>query len=190
MGILISLIPQVVIDLYDIQSMVPNGYICMEICKGIKYTSCEHNTKHLLNTLKWQYTLTKDWSGCMYCGITLHWDSIICTVDFSKYGYIDNALNRFQHPTPSKPQHSPHNWMQSTYGANLQYAPYPDDTDPLEPPEITRIEQITGTFVLSKSMWSYNPRGHKHHCLSTVHRHKRIIVTHTKIQQSDILHPR
>ncbi len=40
---------------------------------GIKYVGKEH-VEHLINSLKEDYKLTKDWTGNLYCGISLNWN--------------------------------------------------------------------------------------------------------------------
>lgn len=40
---------------------------------GIKYNGREH-AQHLINALKKHYTISADWSGSLYCGITLTWN--------------------------------------------------------------------------------------------------------------------
>ena len=75
----------------------------------VKYVGREH-ADHLKNALEDLYTITVDWSGSLYCGLTLDWDYEARTVDISMPKYIAKALERFQHPVPTKPQHSPHAW--------------------------------------------------------------------------------
>jgi hypothetical protein len=40
---------------------------------GVKYMGKEH-ADHLIQSLKTDYELTKDWAGDLYCGIQLVWD--------------------------------------------------------------------------------------------------------------------
>jgi hypothetical protein len=40
---------------------------------GVKYEGIA-NAHHLNNALEQHYTVSKDWTGGMYYGITLHWD--------------------------------------------------------------------------------------------------------------------
>jgi hypothetical protein len=40
---------------------------------GVQCVGAEH-AKHLIPALETDYTLSKDWTGCLYCGITLNWD--------------------------------------------------------------------------------------------------------------------
>jgi hypothetical protein len=62
-------------------------------------------------------------------------------------GYIEAALNKFQHAMPAKPQHAPHAWAQPVYGRTVQ-EPIPEDTSPpLDAKAITRLQQIVGTLL-------------------------------------------
>ena len=56
---------------------------------GVKFTSKEH-VDHLIRTLKNKYKITMDWTGGLYCGITLQWDYNQRTLDFSMPGYYEN----------------------------------------------------------------------------------------------------
>jgi hypothetical protein len=49
---------------------------------GVKYVGKEH-VNHLIKCIKEKYELTEDWSGDLYCGIKLHWDYSVRTVDIS-----------------------------------------------------------------------------------------------------------
>ena len=40
---------------------------------GVKYVGRE-NAEHLIKTLCKDFTLSEDWDGALYCGITLQWD--------------------------------------------------------------------------------------------------------------------
>ncbi len=69
------------------------------------------------------------------------------TADLSMPGCIHNALHKYQHPTPTRPQHSPHDWTQPKYGAKVQFTEPEDTTALLDVPAIKRIQQITGTLL-------------------------------------------
>ena len=88
---------------------------------GIKYTDAA-DLQHLKHALKQKYEITSDNTGSLYCELTLEWNYDKQFVDVSMPGYVQKALLRFNHPTPSKPQHSPHRWEEPTYGAKVQYA--------------------------------------------------------------------
>jgi hypothetical protein len=65
-------------------------------------------------------------------------------------GYIKDALHKFQHPMPKRPQYAPHNWTVPAYGQRIQYAPLPDATPPATCTEITRAQAIVGTLIYNE----------------------------------------
>jgi hypothetical protein len=75
---------------------------------GVQYVGKEH-AQHLIDALETNYTVSKDWTGVLYCGITLQWDYSNKHVNLSMPGYINDALHKFQHPLPKWPQYAPHN---------------------------------------------------------------------------------
>jgi len=62
-------------------------------------------------------------------------------------GYVERALQRFAHPAPSRPEHSPHEWQEPQYGRKVQYAPDPDTTPPLDKDLIKRVQAISGVLL-------------------------------------------
>ena len=114
---------------------------------GVAYVGKE-NAEHLIQTLhEANYKITTDWEGTTFCGITLKWDYDNRTVELSMPGYVEKALQRFCHPSPTKPEDSPHDWIQPNYGAKTQITTGPDDSPPLDPPGIKRLQTIIGTFL-------------------------------------------
>jgi hypothetical protein len=83
---------------------------------GVKYVG-KDPAQCLLECLTLLYTVTADWSGTKYCGLTLDWDYASRVVNLSMPGYISKALHRFQQPHPPHPEHAPHTWAAPTYGA-------------------------------------------------------------------------
>jgi hypothetical protein len=113
---------------------------------GIKYV-CEQHADHLINAVKNLYGVSLDWTGSLYCGLTLKWDYRKRTVNVSMPGYIAAALHKFQPPPPIKAQDAPHNWTQPVNGSKVQYAADKDNSDLFEPKTITLIQQIVGTLL-------------------------------------------
>jgi hypothetical protein len=113
---------------------------------GIKYTGKEH-VMHLIKTLKEYYEVEEDWEGLRYLGITLDWDYKNHKVHLSMPEYVERALVRFNHPTPGKPQHQPHQHAIPTYGATVQYAKPEDTSQRLSPSEKKYIQELIGTFL-------------------------------------------
>jgi hypothetical protein len=113
---------------------------------GIKYVGKQH-ADHLIQALQDLYPCSTDWTGSLYCGLTIDWNYPKHYVDISMPDYVAAALHKFQHPLPTKPEHAPHTWKQPIYGTTQQYADAPDTSTPLPPNEVTRIQQILGTFL-------------------------------------------
>jgi hypothetical protein len=49
---------------------------------SVKYVN-KDDVDHLIASINSTYTLTKDWTGNLYCGIALNWDYVNCTVNIS-----------------------------------------------------------------------------------------------------------
>jgi hypothetical protein len=113
---------------------------------GVQYVGKEH-AQHLIDALETNYTVSKDCTGGLYCGITLKWDYMKKHVDLSMPGYIKDALHKFQHPKPKRPQYAPHNLTVPAYGQRIQYALLPDAAPPATSEEITRAKAVVGTLL-------------------------------------------
>jgi hypothetical protein len=62
-------------------------------------------------------------------------------------GYVERALERFQHPTPSQAQHSPSTWTTPQFGAASQLTAPVDDTPALDPAGILHLQTVAGTLL-------------------------------------------
>jgi hypothetical protein len=113
---------------------------------GVQYVGKEH-AQHLIDALETDYTVSKDWTGGLYCGITLKWNYVNKHVDLSMSGYIKDALQKIQHPLPKRPKYAPHNWTIPAYGQRIQYAPLPDASPTTTSEEITRAQAVVGTLL-------------------------------------------
>ena len=113
---------------------------------GVKYVG-KDTADHIIQELKKLYTISIDWTGYLYCFLTIKWyyDKSIC--DISMPTYIQEALNKFQHPAPSRPHNAPHAWNQPVYGAAVQYSDQPDNSPLLPPKSINLVQQIIGTLL-------------------------------------------
>ena len=112
----------------------------------VKYSN-EEDIDHLIQSLKKDFTLSEDWKGDLYCGISLNWDYEARTLDISMPGYIQKALQRYKHVRSTTRQDSPYPAAPRIYGAAAQ-APSPDD-DSLEATEdkVKHIQQVVGTIL-------------------------------------------
>ena len=104
---------------------------------GVKYIN-KADVEHLMSVLKENYEIDTDWEGTRYLGLTLDWDYIKREVHLSMPGYIENALIRFGHKPPDKPQLQPYPHTIPTYGATVQYAKAADTS-----PAATKAERNT-----------------------------------------------
>ncbi len=69
---------------------------------GVKYVRGQH-ADHLIASIRSTYKkLTEDWTGSLYCGITLDWDYAGRTVDISMPGYIKKKLQEYKHLLPCR----------------------------------------------------------------------------------------
>ena len=112
----------------------------------IQHTS-EAALQHLIDTLQQHYTITIDRQATKYCGMQLDWDYSHGHVMLSMPGYVEKALQRFMHEAPTTPEYSPHWLTPPTYGAKVQYANDTNNSPPLGPKELTRLQQIIGTLL-------------------------------------------
>ena len=112
---------------------------------GVRYVGKEH-ADHLLSVIQQHYKCTADWSGNRYLGMTLEWDYDKREVHLSMPGYVKEALVRFNHPPPKKPQHQPHPHTPIVYGAKQQLAKGPDTAPPLDKTGQKFIQEVTGVF--------------------------------------------
>ena len=113
---------------------------------GAEYVGEEH-ANHLITTLKQHYEIITDWSGNKFLGIDLDWDYTKRTARLTMDGYIEKVLQRFQHPTPTKPTNSPHPHAEPKYGISVQYAPEPDNSTPLSDADKKKLQAITGALL-------------------------------------------
>jgi hypothetical protein len=61
-------------------------------------------------------------------------------------GYINRALQCFEHPTPRQPEHSPHAWTAPVYGSRQQYATR-DEAPILGAADTKRVQEVLGTLM-------------------------------------------
>ena len=113
---------------------------------GVKYTS-KADVRHLLGVLTEHYTVSKDWSGGKYIGLTLDWDYAGGQVHLSMPGYVAQALVEFGHEPPASRQDSPHPHTPPKYGATKQYAEAPDESPLLDAEGKKFIQRVCGKFL-------------------------------------------
>ena len=62
-------------------------------------------------------------------------------------GYISKVLLKYGHPSPKKPQLSPHKHREVIYGAKEQLTPEDDTTPPLDSQGTKRVQGIVGSLL-------------------------------------------
>jgi hypothetical protein len=113
---------------------------------GVKYTN-KKDIDHLIDSLKTDNELTKDWDGDLYCGIKLKWDYNARTLDISMPGYIIKQLKKYKHASPTRPQHCPYTPEPKQYGSDAQ-RPLPKDTSPpLSKEDIKHVQRVIGSIL-------------------------------------------
>jgi hypothetical protein len=110
----------------------------------IKFVGDTHAT-HLIDTLQKHYDVTIDKQGAIFCGIHLDWDYPNQTVDLTMPNYVSKARAQLRHPTPQKPQYSPHSYAAPVYSQKQQFAK-PISTRQLTPAQTKYCQEFTGIF--------------------------------------------
>ena len=100
-----------------------------------------------MSVFKKDYSISSNTAGKRYLGLDLDWDYDNRLVHISMLDYVADALKRFHHTRPRKPQHQPHAHIKPTYGAKQQFAPDSDDSPPLNPADKKFVQEVTGTFL-------------------------------------------
>ncbi len=106
----------------------------------------KEHADHLIKCLKEKYKLTEDWTGSLYCGITLDWDYTARTLDISMPGYIKKQLVKYKH-IMQRIQHCPYLPEPKKYGADAQPPLPTDNTRKLNEAEIKQVQKIVGSIL-------------------------------------------
>jgi hypothetical protein len=61
--------------------------------------------------------------------------------------YVPEALTRFKHAPPAKPQHQPYPHIKPVYGTTKQYAETTDTYPPLSKEDKKYVQEVAGTFL-------------------------------------------
>ena len=112
----------------------------------VKYVG-KDNADHLISTLRELYTVSTDWKGTLFFGLTLNWNYTAGWVDVSMPGYVKAALHKFQNPPPTKKKYAPHSWNRPIYLAHTQYVTPDNDSTLLPHATINQFEEIVGTLL-------------------------------------------
>ena len=101
----------------------------------------------LITELKKNCDVTVDWEGGIFCGIHLNWIYGNRTVRSSMPGFAEKGLHRFNHPKPSRPQHSPHPWTPPKYGQSVQHAKAIEKNPSLTKDQKLFCQQVIGYYL-------------------------------------------
>ena len=112
---------------------------------GVKYVRKE-DAQHLVDVLKENYTISKEWDGEKYNGISLDWDYVRRKVHLSMPEYVKEGLVRFAHKL-RKITHQPHRHTLPVYGRTIQHAKEEDTLPALDKEGKKFVQQVTGTFL-------------------------------------------
>jgi hypothetical protein len=113
---------------------------------GVKYVGKQH-ADHLIECFKETYKLSEDWTGSLYCGITLDWNYKNGYVDISMPGYIKKKLQEYGHMIPAGVQTCPYSPEPISYGDKAQAPIAPDTTPLLDAKGIKRVQKIVGSIL-------------------------------------------
>jgi hypothetical protein len=112
----------------------------------IKYIGRD-NAEHPMASIKKKYAISSNWTGSAYRGLKLDWDYTNGTVDLSMPGCIKAALHKCQHPSPTRPEHAPHQLNPPVYGAKTHYVEDKQDIPALSPKDVSCLRQLGGTLL-------------------------------------------
>ena len=113
---------------------------------GVKYVGIEH-VNHLIAALKKYFTIAEDWTGSLYCGITLKWDYEKRIVDILMPGYIKKVLQRYSHEKPKKHQACPYPVEPRKYGRAAQDPMEQDTSRNATEKETKKIQKVVGSIL-------------------------------------------
>ena len=97
--------------------------------------------------LEKQYTVSTYWTGNKYCGLSLDWDYKMGKMYMSVPNYIATALHKLQHPTPTRPQHSPYLWSSPSYSKEDMFVKDKDLGYPTSAKQKKCIQKIIGKML-------------------------------------------
>ena len=102
---------------------------------------------HLISVLKSSYKISADWKGKSYLGLDLDWDYEKREVHLSILSYVIDALRRFNHAIPRKPNDHPYSHIKPNYDAKEQYSEEEYASAPLRKDEKRFVQEVVGTFL-------------------------------------------
>jgi hypothetical protein len=113
---------------------------------GVKYVS-KNNVDHLIASIEMTYTLTEDWTGNLYCGITLEWDYVNQHINISMPNYIKRKLQEYGHIIPTRLHSCPYHPEPRKFGTETQAPLPPNATHPHDAVHIKRVQKNVGSIL-------------------------------------------
>ena len=102
----------------------------------------------------------------------MKWNYTVRQLDISIPGYVKDSLQNFQHPTPTRPQHLPHQWTAPNYRSTAPQLAHPTDNSPaLNTDESINVQQVVGFFLLFTRSQTNNYSHTEHHLRLTIKKH-------------------
>ena len=83
----------------------------------------------------------------MFCVIKLHWDYDNRTVDIIIPEYVEKFLQKYQQPTPCKPEHQPHQDNPTHYRQRVQFYDPEYNTPTLKKSELKQLMEVIGSLL-------------------------------------------
>jgi hypothetical protein len=170
-------IPEIIMQNYQLHDKVHNGYVLVEIRKGMcglpqaGIIAKNRLVKHLatspsLSTILVSNVLAKNMPNTFSTPSSPSAQPpMIGTAPFAAaspwIGTAPPALStspcrvtspkpstsQFCHPTPTRPQHLPHAWNKPNYGQPTQLTAPEDTSEPLTPAGLTRLQKVVGVLL-------------------------------------------
>ena len=113
---------------------------------GIKYIGKEH-ALHLLSVLRKHYDVEDDWTGGLYCGVTLDWHYEEGYLDISMPNYVAKQLARYNVLPPNRPQHCPYEPNPINYGKKSDDIIHEKESPKLSKENKKYVQQVVGSFL-------------------------------------------
>ena len=101
----------------------------------------------MISSIKSNYELTVDWTGNLYCGISLDWDYVNRWVDISMPGYIEKKMQEYDHVVPTQFQRCQYSPEPKQFGSKAQTSLPTNESPKLDAKDIKRIQQIVGSIL-------------------------------------------
>jgi hypothetical protein len=112
---------------------------------GVKHVD-KADIDHLIDSIKKTYTLTKDWTGALYCSVALDWDYKNRAVDILIPGYIKKKLQEYNQVQSKRIQTCPYTPAPKQFGTEAQRLLLLDDSPLLDKKASSGYNRSWGVF--------------------------------------------